>query len=140
MNFIEVVKAAMEGHDIQRRDWRIDNRKITAETLTGGGHKVLILWNDENVGEFQGDVSDFLATDWEIVSEPPKTMGFIEAVTKMKDNKTVRRLHWKNPHYKCRALDGGGVIYASWTEEVQYRQENGLSVEDIEATDWIVID
>ena len=132
MNFIEAVKKAMNGHDIYRRYWKCGIRKITAETPTCGGLKVLILWNHENVGEFQGNTSDYLADDWE------STKTFQEAVEEMKSGKKVRRIGWRDTFPHLRMIDGRFYIMNSDTGIGDERIHFNFHYDDIESTDWIV--
>lgn len=113
-------------------DKRNDNRKVTVENSIGVG-KVLILWNNENIGEFEGNISDFLATDWDIVPEPPKTMGFQEAVKHLKEHggkaHRIGKEEWKMYFAPIGRLQyAKSTCHTSWTAE------------DIESTDWIVVE
>jgi hypothetical protein len=135
LNFIEAVQAAKSGQKVRRAElW--DDAYICVDSTLG------------EVMRCRGDytkplcplVDDFLATNWEIVPDPPKTMTFMEAVEEMKQGKKVSRLVWRE-------------LYRMFLDTVSFRFERGgterwnldkcgvpLKLEWLEADDWIVVE
>ena len=127
LNFIEAVQAAMDGTSIRRRGWRecvnihLDKRGVfdyvdgCMATLTK---------------------EDYLATDWEIIVEPPKTMTFQEAVEHIEAGKKVRRLAWQKD-WHARLLKGVPGVAAIFGDSVI---ANPFTTDDYKATDWIAVE
>ena len=136
LNFIEAVKAASTEKKIRREGCVIEIRKNL---------RYLELFNSSDPVL---SVDDYLATDWEIVPEPPKTMGFMEAVKEMKQGKITRRTSWHNHDaMMCLSPNGKFTIIQKndFTEFERFIKVYAgpyfvPEIGDIEATDWIVVD
>ena len=139
MNFIEAVKAAMDGKKIRRACWGSDGFGFLTTCKDGmsfvnednDGCHVLHLW--------------VLADDWEIVPEPPKTMSFIDAWAEAKKGRKIARLKWGNgiPIY-AEIIERNGsqsLVYRELDDDGTYIIRNLLMhVEYIDATDWYVVE
>ena len=136
LNFIEAVKKSHDtGGRVMMRKNNPNGRRFFVQ------HAMVL---DED-GNFYSDYHGFIATDWEIVPEPPKTMGFMESVEEVRKGKVVRRLLWAT---QKKMYDGGGVILIKCKQsQIKYEPPHyepphydDIRFEDIEATDWIVVE
>jgi len=131
MNFSEAVK---KSHDTGGREMR---RRTLPEGLTFHVKHGMVLIGDGTT-EYSS-YCGFLATDWEIVPEPPKNMTFLEAMAKVRKGEKVCRECWSNAYVG----HGIGSLYTTIIKNeanVEYRRYFTPSLSDIEATDWIVVD
>jgi len=135
MNFIEAVKAEKDGKKVRRKIWGTENDETPLQITAGRNH---FLYDDGSI--YVTIMQDFLADDWEIVPEPPKTMGFVEAMAKVKEWKTVRRLHWVRSFVRKGKSGQCGIERAKTFKDDprEYCKEFIPQMGDIEATDWVV--
>jgi hypothetical protein len=124
MNFIEAVLAAQDGHKIRRAGW--------CSAFIDKNNKMR---NDVNDRLFEPVISDYLADDWEIVLEPPKTMTFTKAMAAVKAGKKVRRM-----------IPGWETVNIETELRGPQKRLNHVAIctyapsfDDIEATDWIEV-
>jgi hypothetical protein len=139
MNFIDAVKAAVDGKTIKLKSWRTGSVTTDPKIM---GVKYLVCASDYSNAFIATD--DMLADDWEIVpAEPPKEirlMDFKEAMARVKEGKTVRRKNWVH-HVVCKSVSGWwGIDRVTKTKDVQYARQYIPDFDDIEATDWVVVE
>jgi len=118
MDFIEAVKAAMDGKLIRRKVWA-DNASLYYRK----GVMQNLVFSD-NSGCLQAFVEYYLADDWETVPEQPKTLGFMEAIAELQKGKKI-----------CRLSRQSDVYLPNWSSH-----SNIFSRDDVLATDWIVVE
>lgn len=117
MNFIEAVRLAEKGKKIKRMDWTNNDYLIALNfTLVWG----TILGNPP----YNDILESFLANDWEIYEEKPKTVDFQEALKTLNTNKSIKRIGQKK------------WLNYNFMSEV----DKLFSYEDIHAKDWIIRD
>jgi hypothetical protein len=89
MNWLEAVAAMKEGTSIRRKDW--DNTTIT---MAVNGY---VRWGNAPAMGFYGTVEDYEATDWEVVSEPPRTkkVTYYKAYYKYRDHPWITETSWE---------------------------------------------
>jgi hypothetical protein len=129
MTFTEAVQAAKNGHKIRQAGWRppcylyFVTDKFTDE-------------EDRAFSRLYRD--DFLADDWEIVPEPPKTMTFTEAIEKSEGGTPVQRIGWND---LCVMFGTEGEDQCPLKMSIIDKAYTGdsLTYDDIAATDWIVV-
>ena len=124
LNFIEAVKAANEGKKVRRAGWD-DSYVFVNHGRTNLCGSVEAINHVENI----------LAEDWEIVPDPPKTMGFMEAMAKVKAGHGVSRNCWSN-----RFVRNGTFTIVVVENASRYAGNYVPTHVDIEATDWVVVE
>jgi len=127
LNFVEAVKAAKNGKKIRQASWRNDDSlKLVCGLLGHVATGQTMFLSAEH----------WLANDWEIVQDHPKTMGFMEAWAEAKKGKKIARLAWSSN--RCAKLSEDGVLTI-----MDYRCVLPLlhiRTEHIDATDWYVVE
>ena len=129
LSFSEAVKAAMDGKKIRRAAW-IDPQ-LTAYADSGW---LYMESPDCPAKHVDVSVDATLADDWEIVPEPPKTMGFMEAWEQAKQGKKIARLSFEN--YSAKIIDD--CLITTFRNGVQ--SEMNITTAYIDATDWYVVE
>jgi len=137
MNFIEAVKAARDGKKIRRKDWT--DPQLTAYAISGWLYMSSLHCPAKHM---EVSVDGSLADDWEIVPEPPKTMGFMEAWAEAKKGKKIARLAWGNGKdefcvYGTHAPGSDVGLLFRWQGDFYGSIE--LCNTHIDATDWYVV-
>lgn len=132
LSFSEAVKAAMDGKKIRRACWHKSRAIIFYRGL---------LQNIDAPRTVDMIAKEILADDWEIVPDPLKTMGFMDAWAEAKKGKKIARLEWSKDtcaklvqdcgFLKLRRCDLKGVHLYNVVEIIK---------ENIDATDWIVVE
>ena len=130
LNITEAVTVAKEtGRKIRRAAW---SDVYFAIGLCLGNGKYYT--NDHHDDPYEFLQEDFEADDWEIYYDQSKTMGFVEMVGLIKCGGKATRLQWRDETMILRIdnrnhlnIFGHGVCAGS------------SLVEDIEATDWIIV-
>ena len=121
LNFVEAVKAAKNGKKIRQASWRNDDSlKLVCGLLGHVATGQTMFLSAEH----------WLANDWEIVQDHPKTMGFMEAWAEAKKGKKIARLEWTNGGY--------AKIHS---ERLCMSQHDPMLISKfyIDATDWYVV-
>lgn len=120
MNLIEALELTLEGKKVRKRDWK-------------NGNFILSIFDyglyDENYKEYKLSIScydDLFEDEWEEYIEqnkqPREKFTFLEALKAIKNGgRAVRTTH--------SAIINSDFIYL-----------DNLSIEDIEANDWLIID
>ena len=90
-------------------------------------------------------MEDVRSDDWEIVPKPPKMirlMSFTEAMAKVREGACVRRKDWVHTFIAKDNPHGIGIIARVGTEKNvrQWRNNFIPSFDEIEATDWIIVE
>jgi len=120
MNFIEAVKAAMEGHRVTRKHC---TTFVYADTMYD-----LMISDGKEPRKYVLHNFDVIAEDWEII---PRAYSFTEMLGLLGQGKRMKRKEWKNCIYSDR-------------ETVRWSTRNNddyvLYLSDIQADDWIVVD
>ena len=120
LSFIEAVRAAKEtGCKIRQNFGHISDKT----TLAFNEHGDLTFLDGE---PFTFTVNA-LTDNWEIVLDPPKTMGIYDALKASEQGKKVKRLAW-NVHD---VYPLGSLIN---------KFARSYSIEDFEATDWVIVE
>jgi hypothetical protein len=118
MRFWEAMKAIEEGKKVRQVDWeKEDYIYILNFTIRNESHEYGNIHID-----YRG-----IEKEWELYQEPVKTYTFQEIIPFLKEGKKVKR---KNSHMcECLYLDVDGDLCHSFPK-----------IEDLEATDWILVD
>jgi len=124
----------------------LDIREAVKATEAGNRVKRQIFF-DYDIGheewasyKLEGD--DLLADDWEIVPDPPKTMGFMEAWEQAKQGKKIARLSWANGVHAVFDRQDGSLIFCLEKPSTCGNQPRTLFMTRsyIDATDWFVVE
>jgi len=125
LNFIEAVKAAKEGKKIRRKYW------LTHVYIYDANGEYI----QHNKRQYNFGFGDYVDEDWEIVPDPPKTMGFMEAMAKVKAGHGVSRNCWSN-----RFVRNGTFTIVVVENASRYAGNYVPTHDDIDATDWVVVE
>ena len=138
MNFIEAVKAAMERKKVRRAKWQDKNTDGSPSCLVVYGIYLRFLDGQD----FFPSIETILAEDWEIVEDPPKTMGFMEAWEQAKQGKKIARLSWANGVHAVFDRQDGSLIFCLEKPSTCGNQPRTLFMTRsyIDATDWFVVE
>ena len=134
LNFIEAVQAAEDGCKIRRVSWGNPAcyAAFNCKDLNCSKH----LYYTESAQLTTLTREDYLATDWALFSEPPKTMTFQEAVEHLQKHRGVV----KRQASRLYMQGSNGIL------RIFRRGSNGdLDVllgfdDDIAADDWIAVE
>jgi hypothetical protein len=128
MNFIEAVQAAKDGKTVRRAVWECQRLTI---------HNGFVYCMGE-IGD-HSKVEHILAEDWEIVPEPPKTMGFMEAWEQAKAGKKIARYIWDSGWY---ATLRSSLDFCETVLMLTYQNGDKVPITqyNIDATDWYVVE
>ena len=131
LNFIEAVKAANFGKNIKRKGKDTIFHSVALKTHTEFRFAGCQM-------EVDFTMEDYLAEDWEIVPDPdpPKMMTFQEAMEKVQEGKSVRRLHWVND-FICRHDD---MPHATLHVGNSRTEPYIPAFTGIAATDWVIVE
>ena len=133
LNFLEAVQAASEGHRVRRAVWREKSYVYSVNSH--------LRYTDGEVdASLETFIKNLLATDWEIVHKPPKTMTFMKALERIEAGKKVRRLAWGTDLH---GTDLHARLYKDKPNVGIFGDSviaNTFTAEDYKATDWIEVE
>lgn len=123
MKFWEAMKALEEGKKVRCREW------------------VRCLWVDKkslnSAANVCIDLSHDTDTDWELYEKPLQLHSLWELIPALKEGKTVRRENgWDHPIHGISMRQPLRYVGSETSE--QSGQKHFFSIEDLEASDWIV--
>ena len=129
LNVMEAVRAAKDGKKIRRASW------LPGEAIYHSSDRFRFACDDRLYENFL--TYDILADDWEIVPEPPKTMTFQEAVEAMKQGMAITRASNRRFTFRYSTALNNRFVRI---ERLKPLKEASFYIEDINATDWIIVD
>lgn len=136
LNFIEAVQAAKDNMENEERR-RVRRPHWNGALLYGKFGGLIYLNFDEHCRQpFTPSYDDIMATDFEIVIVPPKSITFMEALKHIKAGKEIRRQTWKDGKYvRATVPDKRGI---GLFVDMGIAKSSPLTIEDFEADDWVV--
>ena len=130
LNFSEAVHAAKEtGRRIRRASWL---NKGFVIRLCKDDDRYYTICDEPHIFV----QAEFDANDWEVVPNPPKPMTFQEAMEKVREGKSVRRLQWVND-FICRHND---MPHATLHVGKMHTEHYVPTFNSIAATDWVIVE
>ena len=127
LNFREAVSAAKDGKKVRRVGY-------AGGAAISSPNTMMLYWQDGE--KVRLELDDYLAGDWEIVLEPLKLMGFMEAWEQAKQGKKIARLAWHEA--------SSAVMYDVIEACLIYDNKHSYATlhilqSHIDATDWVVV-
>ena len=142
LSFIEAVRAAQEtGCKISR-----PCKSYEVYLSSSGYNLTAVHYSGADPQDYCPWVEDIRSDDWEIVvPDPPemiRLMSFGEAMAKVKEGTCVRRKDWEYSFIAKDNLYGLDFINRVQTKKDagQWRSHFIPSFDEIEATDWIIVE
>jgi len=136
LNFIEAVKAAMERKKVRRAKWQDKNTDGSPSCLVVYGIYLRFLDGQD----FFPSIETILAEDWEIVEDPPKTMGFMEAWEQAKLGKKIARLAWDSVDVAVFDEEENCLVHHFVHHNTPVPVQLRIRKLHIDATDWVVVE
>jgi hypothetical protein len=130
MNFTDAVRAAVAGKKIRRVGW--DASVCLLVYTQADGNTYLDFEGDDDTSANLSTTS-YLADDWEVIEDPPKTMTFSAMQKVYQTGRSVKRLGSDKVH----SLQGG-VLFHKPSNDYWFME--GFNGDDIEAMDWVVVE
>lgn len=124
MKFWEAMICYEHGKKVRCKDWPENRFCHKVKDNTSAADR-MNLWFDKD-------------KEWEIYEEPQKTYTFMEAVQLMKQGKKMGR---KNLDGFLNMYDDEKIWFITTANEESYKIFlRGLKLQDVEATDWVVVE
>ena len=127
MNIGEAIELLKAGKAVRLKSWDRWEHIVLSED----GYFV----NPESYRRVHAfSVTDFESDEWE---EYVETYSFYQAIGRVGDGQTMRRLEWDDPHLAIK-LNARGIVVI--VDVDNYEDRYCLNKWDIEAEDWVVVE